>query len=90
MFHDASAAGSTIRRVAESTRPARNPTRGSGLGADVDMFGVGEEATVDVDVAQPAADRMPVASDMDTSEAAARRALVREGRKNDSRFTLVG
>jgi hypothetical protein len=54
------------------------------------MFGVGEEATVDVDVAQPAADRMPVASDMDTSEAAARRAVVRECRKNDSRFTLVG
>lgn len=92
MFHDASAAGSTMRRVTESTRPARNPTRGSGFGADADMFGAGEEATVDdVDVAQPAADRTAIANDMDTSGAAAtRRVFVWECRKNISRFTLAG
>ena len=43
-FHGTSAAGCTITRFAVSLDhgamvPARSPTRGSGLGGDMDMFG---------------------------------------------------
>lgn len=41
-FHEASAAGDRIRAVAESRTPGFKPTRGSGLGADVDMLGTGD------------------------------------------------
>src|SRR5687767_4378945 len=67
MFHDASAAGvrMTPRRV-ESITPGRSPTRGSGLGGDMDMSGVGDPPD-EGDGAHAATYSSPIASERERS-----------------------
>src|SRR5947209_3916825 len=76
-FHDASPARSRMRAVAESRRPGLSPTRGSGLGADVDMFGAGDalglEDIVDDDEAHAFTYSAPTASEANRNGAAGRR-----------------
>jgi hypothetical protein len=73
MFHAVSAAFCTMIFFVVSFGqraivPGRRPTRGSGLGGDVDMSaaGAGEDEDDD-DMAHAAANITPVASDADTS-----------------------
>jgi hypothetical protein len=47
-FQDASPARSRMRAVAESRRPGRSPTRGSGLGAAIDVLGAGDALELEV------------------------------------------
>src|SRR5438270_4865327 len=79
-----------MRAVAESRRPGLSPTRGSGFGADVDMFGAGDalglEDIVDDDEAHAFTYSAPTASEANRNGAAGRRVPARG--KGDSRFTV--
>ena len=73
-FHCVSAARSTIIRFVVSfghfaVEPARRPTRGSGLGGDIDMSaaGDGDDDDDDDDMAQASANNRPAASDRESS-----------------------
>ena len=89
-FHDASAARSRMRAVAESRRPGRRPTRGSGLGGDADMLIAGDGPELDDDDMEDDAHAFAysthAARETNRSGAAGPRAPERGS--DDSRFTM--
>ena len=87
-FHAASPARSRMRAVAESRRPGRRPTRGSGLGGELDMLiaGDGPEPEDMDDDAHAFAYSTHAARETNRSGAALPR--VPERWSDDSRFTM--